>query len=106
MQYITPAPPSTRIPAATQLWIERTVRSVSTLWRYHCLPDATTAPLLQVAEMTGRKGRLVRSKSGAGVVYEARNASGVDAGAPALASALPRPPEHCCPPALLLSQLP
>ncbi|PRW58205.1 strawberry notch-like [Chlorella sorokiniana] len=35
----------------------------------------------QVAEMTGRKGRLVRSgEGGAGVVYEARNASGVEAG--------------------------
>lgn len=31
--------------------------------------------------MTGRKGRLVRSgEGGTGVVYEARNASGVDAG--------------------------
>ena len=45
----------------------------------HFLLDATW--VLQVAEMTGRKGRLVRSKSGTGVVYEARNASGVDAGA-------------------------
>ena len=37
----------------------------------------------QVAEMTGRKGRLVRSSDGgAGVVYEARNASGVEAGEP------------------------
>lgn len=34
----------------------------------------------QVAEMTGRKGRLVRSKSSANVVFEARNASGVDKG--------------------------
>ena len=39
----------------------------------------------QVAEMTGRKGRLVRSKSAAdasrmAVVYEPRNASGVGAG--------------------------
>lgn len=31
--------------------------------------------------MTGRKGRLVRSgEGGTGVVYEARNASGVEAG--------------------------
>ncbi|EFN59033.1 hypothetical protein CHLNCDRAFT_137726 [Chlorella variabilis] len=35
----------------------------------------------KVAEMTGRKGRLVRSKSSGGVVYEPRNASGVSAGA-------------------------
>ncbi|KAL4432432.1 hypothetical protein ABPG77_001731 [Micractinium sp. CCAP 211/92] len=34
-----------------------------------------------VAEMTGRKGRLVRSKSSAGVVYQMRNAEGVAAGA-------------------------
>lgn len=43
----------------------------------------SSLPLLpaQVAEMTGRKGRLVRSsEGGAGVVYEARNASGVEAG--------------------------
>lgn len=33
-----------------------------------------------VAEMTGRKGRLVRSKSTAGVVYQLRNAEGVAAG--------------------------
>lgn len=55
-------------------------------------PRATLTPILtpactlppttgcQVAEMTGRKGRLVRSKSSAGVVFEARNASGVSAG--------------------------
>ena len=30
--------------------------------------------------MTGRKGRLVRSAEGGGVVYEARNASGVAEG--------------------------
>ncbi len=35
----------------------------------------------RVAEMTGRKGRLVRRKDGeAGVKWEARNASGVDKG--------------------------
>ena len=33
-----------------------------------------------VAEMTGRKGRLVRSPTGTGVVFEPRNASGVGAG--------------------------
>lgn len=33
-----------------------------------------------VAEMTGRKGRLVRSKSSAGVVYQLRNAEGVAPG--------------------------
>lgn len=35
----------------------------------------------KVAEMTGRKGRLVRSKSSRTVTYEARNASGVEKGA-------------------------
>ncbi|KAK2077490.1 hypothetical protein QBZ16_004335 [Prototheca wickerhamii] len=34
-----------------------------------------------VAEMTGRKGRLVRAASSRNVVYEARNASGVEKGA-------------------------
>lgn len=57
----------------------------------HCYPQqlhlccdavqSCTVPLTQVAEMTGRKGRLVRSKSSGGVVFEARNASGVAAGA-------------------------
>lgn len=50
----TPHPPSPRIPSLISLNV-------------------------QVAEMTGRKGRLVRSAAG-GVVWEARNASGVEAG--------------------------
>ena len=48
---------------------------------HHCLLSHVCMLPLQVAEMTGRKGRLVRSgEGGTGVVYEARNASGVDAG--------------------------
>jgi C-terminal domain on Strawberry notch homologue len=39
------------------------------LHRYHCA--------CATAEMTGRKGRLVRDPSTGGVVYEARNANGI-----------------------------